>query len=212
MLFGRFKALQLLISLTLLIVISPFFDGPRGTAPLGLTILLSLLLVSVIYVATGGGSRQLAIGALLATAWLVLRWSSLLNEFTTGELISDVVLVCFNIYAIGVSLKRIIMANEVVLDIIFGSAAVYLLLAVTWAVVYGIIEQLAPGSFALKEASSGGRWIQFLYFSLVTQSTLGYGDLWPISPVAEIWSALEATLGVFYLGILVARLVSIYRA
>ncbi len=119
---------------------------------------------------------------------------------------------CFNIYAIGVSLKRIIMAKEVVLDIIFSSAAVYLLLAVTWAVVYGIIEQLAPGSFALKEASSGGRWIQFLYFSLVTQSTLGYGDLSPISPVAEIWSALEATLGVFYLGILVARLVSIYRA
>ncbi len=170
------------------------------------------MLVSVIYVATGGGGCQLAIGAFLATAWLVLRWSSFFTEFTMGELLSDIVLVCFNIYAIGVSLKRIIMEKEVVLDIIFGSAAVYLLLAVTWAVVYGIIEQLAPGSFALKEASSGGRWIQFLYFSLVTQSTLGYGDLSPISPVAEIWSALEATLGVFYLGILVARLVSIYRA
>ncbi len=211
MFFGRFKALQLLISLTLLIVISPFFDGPGETAPLVLTILFSLQLVSVVYVAAGGG-RQLFIGMLLAGAWLVLRWSSLFAQIETAELISDVALVCINIYAIGVSLKRIIMAKEVVLDIIFSSAAVYLLLAVTWAVVYGIIEQLAPGSFALKEASSGGRWIQFLYFSLVTQSTLGYGDLSPISPVAEIWSALEATLGVFYLGILVARLVSIYRA
>ena len=183
MFFRRYKALQLLISLTLLIVISPFFDETQETAALVLTILFSLLLVSVVYVATGG-RHQFAIGAL----------------------------VCFNIYAIGVSLKRIIMAKEVVLDIIFGSAAVYLLLAVTWAVVYGIIEQLAPGSFALKESASGGRWIQLLYYSIVTQTTLGYGDVTPLSPVAQIWSALEATLGVFYLGILVARLVSIYRA
>ncbi len=210
MFFRRYKALQLLISLTLLIVISPFFDETQETAALVLTILFSLQLVSVVYVATGG-RHQLAIGALLAGAWLVLRWSSFFAEIETAELVSDVALVCFNIYAIGVSLKRIITAKEVVLDIIFGSAAVYLLLAVTWAVVYGIIEQLAPGSFALKESASGGRWIQLLYYSFVTQTTLGYGDVTPLSPVAQIWSALEATLGVFYLGILVARLVSIYR-
>ncbi len=211
MFFRRYKALQLLISLTLLIMISPFFDEPRGTAAPVLTILFSLQLLSVVYVATSGG-RQLAIGALLAGAWLVLRWSSFFAEIETAELVSDVALVCFNIYAIGVSLKRIITAKEVVLDVIYGSAAVYLLLAVTWAVVYGIIEQLAPGSFALKESASGGRWIQLLYYSFVTQTTLGYGDVTPLSPVAQIWSALEATLGVFYLGILVARLVSIYRA
>ncbi len=91
-------------------------------------------------------------------------------------------------------------------------AQIALARASTWAVVYGIIEQLAPGSFALKESASGGRWIQLLYYSIVTQTTLGYGDVTPLSPVAQIWSALEATLGVFYLGILVARLVSIYRA
>ncbi len=45
----------------------------------------------------------------------------------------------------------------------------------------------------------------------MTSRLSGYGDVTPLSPVAQIWSALEATLGVFYLGILVARLVSIYR-
>jgi hypothetical protein len=209
--FQRYQALQLLISLTLLIVISPFFDDAQGTAQLVLHLLFSLQLVSVVYVAAGSG-RQLFIGVLLAGAWLVLRWSSLFAQIETAELISDFALVCINVYAVGVSLKRIITAKEVALDVIFGSAAVYLLLAVTWAVVFGIIEQLAPGSFALKDSASGGRWIQFLYYSLVTQSTLGYGDVTPISPVAQIWSALEATLGVFYLGILVARLVSIYRS
>ena len=192
-------------------MISPFFDDPQGTAQIVLHLLFSLQLLSVVYVAAGGG-RQLFIGVLLAGAWLILRWSSLFAELATAKLISDVALVCINVYAVGVSLKRIITAREVGLDIIFGSAAVYLLLAVTWAVIYGIVEQLAPGSFALKESASGGQWIQFLYYSLVTQTTLGYGDVTPISPVAQVWSALEATLGVFYLGILVARLVGISRA
>ena len=209
--FRSVKALQLLLTLTLLIVISPFFDESSGSAAPVFTLLFSLQLVSVVYVAAGSG-RQLAIGSLLAVAWLALRWSGFFAEHETATLISNMALVVFNLYAIGVCLRRIITAREVDLDVIFGAAAVYLLLAVTWAVVFGIVEQLAPGSFALKQSASGGQWIQFLYYSLVTQTTLGYGDVTPISPVAQVWSALEATLGVFYLAILVARLVGIYRA
>ena len=111
MFFQRYQALQLLISLTLLIVISPFFDGAQGTAQLVLHLLFSLQLVSVVYVAAGSG-RQLFIGVLLAGAWLVLRWSSLFAQIETAELISDFALVCINVYAVGVSLKRIITAKE----------------------------------------------------------------------------------------------------
>ena len=48
-------------------------------------------------------------------------------------------------------------------------------------------------------------WSQLLYFSLTSLTTLGYGDITPLSPVARVWSTLEAVTGVLYIAILVAR-------
>ena len=54
-------------------------------------------------------------------------------------------------------------------------------------------------------------WNELLYFSLVTLTTLGYGDITPLGAVARIWSALEALVGTLYLAVLISRLVGIYR-
>jgi voltage-gated potassium channel Kch len=53
---------------------------------------------------------------------------------------------------------------------------------------------------------------QFLYFSLTTLTTLGYGDITPLSPFAQIWSTLEAVVGTLYIALLVARLVGMYQS
>ena len=74
-----------------------------------------------------------------------------------------------------------------------------------------VIEALAPGSFGFTDPSFEAAWNQLLYFSLVTLTTLGYGDITPVGAVARIWSALEAVTGTLYLAVLIARLVSLYR-
>ena len=54
-------------------------------------------------------------------------------------------------------------------------------------------------------------WNQVLYFSLVTLTTLGYGDITPVGAIAQVWFALEALTGTLYLAVLIARLVGLYR-
>ena len=86
------------------------------------------------------------------------------------------------------------------------------MIGVGFAFVYGLIEHLQPGSFTgLEElASAPAQVLYFLYFSFITMSTLGYGDISPITPHGMTATYIEAIFGQMYLVILVARLVSMY--
>jgi hypothetical protein len=97
-------------------------------------------------------------------------------------------------------------------DRIFVSVSLYLLLGMLWFSLYNLLEAIHPGSFALQSTplSSLPRGT-LIYLSLATLTTLGYGDIVPITPIARMVAALEAVAGVLYIAITVARLVSGYR-
>ena len=107
--------------------------------------------------------------------------------------------------------RRIMIADASEFDTLCGAAAVYLLIGMTWAISFKLIEGLSPGAFGGLVEEPVERWNQLMYFSLTTLTTLGYGDISPINPFARLWSTLEAIAGVFYLTILVARLVAMFR-
>ena len=93
-----------------------------------------------------------------------------------------------------------------------GAIAAYLLLAIFFAYVYGLIEHVYPNSLHFPEnwpAMKGELHQGYLYFSVVTITTLGYGDITPVHPWARSAVMLEAIIGPLYLAILVARLVSL---
>jgi len=90
------------------------------------------------------------------------------------------------------------------------AVSIYLLLACAWAGLYGATANLYPGSFQLG-TNSTDRQSDLLYFSLVTLTTVGYGDVVPLSGEARMLAALEAVTGVVYIAITVAILVSGYR-
>lgn len=95
------------------------------------------------------------------------------------------------------------------LDRTFAGICGYLILALLWANLYQIHELLAPGGFhgahGQPVAPNDG---SLLYFSLVTLSTLGYGDISPVTPQTRIFSALEAVTGTLYLAVFVSSLVA----
>ncbi len=93
-------------------------------------------------------------------------------------------------------------------DALAGAAFGYLLLAVVWALVYAQVEIAAPGSFALATGagSAGG---QLMYFSLVTLTTLGYGDITPASPLTRLFAGIEAVQGALYLAIFIGRVLAL---
>ena len=82
-------------------------------------------------------------------------------------------------------LARIVGEEEVDFEILCGAIAVYLLLGVSWTITYGIIETLSPGSFSIEVSSLQTSWIDFLYYSFTTITTLGYGDIYPTRPATR---------------------------
>ena len=93
---------------------------------------------------------------------------------------------------------------------LFGAISIYLLLGLIWAVAYVGILEVDPHAFNGNEA---GPWLEsipeFVYFSFVSLTTLGYGDISPATPIARFVVYLEAILGQLYLAIMVAGLVGI---
>lgn len=111
--------------------------------------------------------------------------------------------------------------TAVTADTIVGGIAVYLLLAVAWSGAYQLLEFLVPGSLEVV-SGSGGHWgpwesapgvyPRLSFFSFVTLTTLGYGDIVPASSLAGVLTSLEAVAGPLYLAILIARLVGLHIA
>ena len=91
-------------------------------------------------------------------------------------------------------------------------SVVYLLMAMMWALLFRLVNDLQPGSFAMAESHMQGSRLLFFYYSFVTITTLGYGDITPVTDVAKSFSFLEAIVGQIYLVVLVARLVGTHIA
>jgi hypothetical protein len=103
-------------------------------------------------------------------------------------------------------------------DTIVGGLAVYLLIGLTWSIAYQLLEFSAPGSLVVASGDPNlwgawerapGKYPRLLFFSFVTLTTLGYGDIVPASPAAAALSAAEAVIGPVYLTVLIARLVGL---
>lgn len=92
-----------------------------------------------------------------------------------------------------------------------GAVAAYLIIAVIFAHAYAIVETAAPGAFSINAAPTGESSItsRALYFSIVTLSSLGYGDITPVHPVAQSLATFEAVVGGLYPVILIGRLVTL---
>jgi len=126
----------------------------------------------------------------------------------------------FLVFVTGVVIGYVLRPEPVGMDKILGAISAYLLIGLAWALVYGALELSYPGSFRLAQglaaetesAYSVPHWADldnFIYFSLVTLSTLGYGDIVAVTRVARSWSAVEAIVGQLYLTILLARLIGL---
>lgn len=104
----------------------------------------------------------------------------------------------------------LLSGGPVTLNRIMGALCVYLLLGTLWSLLYGFTEFFLPQAFDYGGDQPKDAAAQFLYYSFVTLTTLGYGDVTPVHPIARTLSYLEAVIGQLYLAVLVASLVGRY--
>ena len=100
------------------------------------------------------------------------------------------------------------------MDKIFAAVCVYLLIGFAWTFIDAFLDELQPGSFVALSTTTitnyVARYMEMRYFSFMTLTTVGYGDIVPHPPAARTWAALEAVAGQLYLTVLVPRLVGLH--
>jgi len=95
--------------------------------------------------------------------------------------------------------------------ILITAIAIYVLLGSMFTPLYGIIELLSPHSFIDNGLGQAVEWQQLIYYSMITLTTVGYGDIIPLNAWARSLASLEGVTGVIYIAVLMGRLVGIYR-
>ena len=205
----------LLIALLLLFAAEPFFLGEQRAGGV-----FDVIVTAVLVAAVWSVSRRPALlvaGIVLAVPALVARWLLALTgatDLTLAGLVSAMALLAFTAVVL---LRQALTEQMVSANTICGAVCVYLLLGVIWGLAFSLMERLHPGSFQLANGDPLGSFAghalfvpELLYLSLVTLSTVGYGDIVPVTPQARMLAALEAMGGQLYLAVLIARLVGLH--
>ncbi len=175
--------------------------------------LLNLFFILIIFsgvIAISGSNRPLIISLSLASLIFIFR---ALHYFYLVD-IWFILELCCNIFFWGYTathiLKFILKQGIITAELIYAAIAVYFIIGLAWTSIYQVIETINPASFSLIHAPSTTRedlFFQMWYFSMVTLTTLGYGDITPINMTARSFVILEAIMGQFYLAILIASLI-----
>jgi len=211
--FRRFSAVQLLMAIVLWIVATPFIDSlPYGDL-IGAALLTLVLLSAVLVVGTNRRERVIAVVLVIPAIvgkWVNHLWPDAMP--TAFFLIAGVLFVAFVVVTL---FHFILTAPQINSEVLSAAASNYLMIGILWTFAYLLLADLQPDSFVFPVGLASQRLMDSfnaLYFSFVTLSTLGFGDIVPVSKVARMLSIVEAMTGMFYVTFLIARLVALYSA
>ncbi len=211
--FAHGKFSFLLISLIVLLLLFPIVSEVFIERVI-FDIFLSIVLLSAVY--TVSPKRHVfTIALLLSLPTFAGMWSNYFLKNVYVTLVGWSFAVAFFGFIGIIVLSDVLKAEKVTTDTIHAAICVYLLMGVTWALLYSFMEGVRPESFVISQGqlSSATEYVpHFLYYSFVTLTTLGYGDITPITPAAKSFSYMEAVTGQIYIAVLIARLVGLHIA
>lgn len=222
---SAYRFVVLLIFMTLFLIALPVLSRVSQTSDQSAVSIFSrlffvgMLIASVFAVAETRKSMMIALALALPTVSLQL--GPLLYDAEVITIVGQVFGIIFLLYVVFVLLRVVFKINVVTVDTICASICVYLLLGIMCSLGYSLLEITQPGSFRLSAANESVEpSMRFLgthseipiYYSFITMTTLGYGDIVPTNPASRMLSVLQALTGQLYLVVLVARLVGLQIA
>jgi len=209
----------LLASLVVLIVLEPWLHGPVGRVLL--VAVFSAILLSAVW-GLHTSRRGFVVGLALSLAALAGNWAGVFVESLPLLFVSRAVTVAFLGLVIWTLLGNIARQTRIQPETIYQAACVYLILGVIFALLYASVSQIDPGAFSPIPAAGtapdgadggtkGAGLAKWVYFSFITLTTVGYGDITPITPAVRSLVIVEALIGQFFVAVLVARLVGLLQ-
>ena len=208
---GHGPCSYLLVSLFLLLFIYPYYidEGPIGK--IIVSIIFSMILITGSY-ATGHNRRSLVFGVALAIVALTLHWLHLVETHPIMFRVLSLIYIIFLTYTIGAVLHYLLVKGPVTADKLHGALAAFIMLAFLWAFLYTLLEDIFPHSFSIGngDTDKSNLFYVLLYFSFTTLTTVGFGDITPITHQARSLVIIEQLIGVFFVAVLIARLAGLY--
>jgi len=201
------RFLFLFISLLLFALLQPHVAGLHLIgAPTLLKFFFSVILLSSLYVVSEN-KRFFILTSILAVPAFGCQWATYFFGYSTALNVAIYGLTSvFLILVAGIILSYVLRDEPVTAEKIHAAICAYLFIGLIWAYLYAVIDTLQPGSFQIETDDLS----QFVYYSFITLSTLGYGDITPLTPQAQSLAYVEAIAGQIYLTVLVARLVGLH--
>ena len=202
----------LLVTLLGLIVVAPLLPMERYWWLIEL--LFDLILLAGVY--SVGPSRHRTTFLALTAVTLAVRWGELLSGVRGLDIGALALTVLWLFYAVSIIVAHLFRRTDVTVDTILGAVVTYLLIAVAFSQLFIVLELLDRASFSgLSDGTLQDRLElsdALLYFSFVCMTTMGYGDIVPVSNIARSLSVLEGVVGQLYLAVMIARLVGLHLA
>jgi len=202
------RCLPLLVSLVALLALYPYLE--RDGEPTTLVrVFFSLIPLAGVY-AVSSKRWHVPVAAVLALPFLGFQWLPVAMGKTGAEPYLMAGVVAFYCFTTLTILAHVLRGSTISDDELYGAISVYLLLGFTFASGYLLMESIQPGTFTVDadhDPDGVVNWSDLLYFSFVTLTTLGYGDMAPVTSQARSLCLLEALLGPLYIAVLIARLV-----
>jgi hypothetical protein len=213
-LYIRWRYLILLGTLLLVLVVQPVSFGFSTSPQLFDAFLMLVTVALLLSLCPDKNRRSVAIALGIPTSLLSLGGHLLADQPTNRVvLIGHGLAVVFYAWAAVLIVASLFRRPALSLDSVFGTMCGYLLLGMAWGVLYSMLDTVWPGSFevgnrlAEQVQPDRSRIHLFTYYSFITLTTVGYGDVTPLSTPARTCAWLEALTGQFYLAVLVAGLV-----
>jgi hypothetical protein len=206
----RVSAVGFLAALVLMLVATPFVRGLKEGQLCEAVLFTVVMCMGLI--ASGSCPRVTfaLVSFALAAIWLNQLWPRSCPALTFILPAMAILVV------VTASLLRFVLrAKEVNAEVLCAGISVYLILGLLWGLAYTLVAQVNPDAFSFSTRSGTAATMSgftAIYFSFITLATLGYGDITPVADVARMLAMLEAMTGTLFVGVMIARLVSLYSA
>jgi hypothetical protein len=195
------RFIYIIFAIILVLLVNPFIRPLGLIGHLFSTLILSMIPLASAYTLTEDRKKAIIV-LLIAAPFVILEG---LNVFFTNRPLMVVAYSFGTIlyfYIIVLLVIKLLSIRVITADLIFCAISIYLLIGIMWAGIYRVLEGISPGSFS--------ETTDLLYFSFVTLTTVGFGDVAPLSPLSRRLAVFEAAMGNVYVAVIIAMIVGRY--
>jgi hypothetical protein len=204
----------LLVALLAYVVMHPLALGGTAARGTGIAIVGVILVSGTIAASRSRILRSLGVILAVATFGLQIVWLVTGDKLIEAAMMAAFAVFCF--FTAGVILRHVLSFGPLYADRVHAALSVYILLAFAWAGAYAMLEILSPGAFSIPRAAGAPSdegaplLADMMHLSIATLTSTGFGDITPVAPFARSFSQLEQLTGVFYIAVLISRLIGLY--